>query len=117
MMLEFSDHFVSMLCLYVVVRVLGRSKFLNEVGSEKRLYGAKKVYLELEDERTTLLLEDQDFNSREGIMAPPHFQCLNVTRQILKKGSGLRAAFSTSRISRAGTSNLFKRGAVPTKHR
>ncbi|KAN0108749.1 ribosomal protein S18 [Hyaloscypha variabilis] len=34
-------------------------------------------------------------------MAPPRFQCLNATRQILKKGTGFRAAFSTSRILRA----------------
>ncbi|KAE9378389.1 ribosomal protein S18 [Stipitochalara longipes BDJ] len=34
-------------------------------------------------------------------MAPPRFQCLNATRQVLKKETGWRAAFSTSRISRA----------------
>ncbi|KAL2071853.1 hypothetical protein VTL71DRAFT_13088 [Oculimacula yallundae] len=34
-------------------------------------------------------------------MAPPRFQCLNASKQIVRTGLSYRAAFSTSRVSRA----------------
>ncbi|KAH7350636.1 ribosomal protein S18 [Rhexocercosporidium sp. MPI-PUGE-AT-0058] len=35
------------------------------------------------------------------MMAPPRYQCLNASKQIVKNGLSTRAAFSTSRVSRS----------------
>ena len=88
-----------------------------EQSARKNVPAALRNYSS-EVERITLLLEGQDLDSREAIMAPPRFQCLNAVRPVLRKGLGLRAAFSTSRTTRAGLSTFFsKQQQVLTQHR
>ena len=107
MVLELSDHFVSLFCFDVVFDFGGEVEIIfGAVGSEKHSCDAKK--LELEVEQMTLLLDDQDVESREAIMAPPRFQCLNAVRPVLNRGLGLRAEFSTSRTTRAGLSSFSR---------
>ena len=108
MVLEFSDHFVSLYCLDVVFDFSGEVEIILEQPARKNVPAALRNYSS-EVERITLLLEGQDLDSRESIMAPPRFQCLNAVRSVLMKGSGLRAAFSTSRTTRAGSSTFFSK--------